>query len=140
MTAALIRDHLEHIHNLVVVDIKYIQGNAFIATNSVHNAMFARSCMMSRTTYRGMRIEFSPDECAQPPPRVEITSKVEPKLAGKATTSLPNRFQMLSVDGAEDSNESEDDDDDDDAGARVVPDYQGIGSGSLGYKGPGIAV
>lgn len=43
-----IRDDLEHIHNLVVIKVEFIGGSCYIKTNSVHNAMFARSCMMSR--------------------------------------------------------------------------------------------
>lgn len=43
-----IRDDLEHIHNLVVIKVDFIGGSCYIKTNSVHNAMFARSCMMSR--------------------------------------------------------------------------------------------
>lgn len=47
-TAKSIRDDLEHIHNLVVVNIRFEGKNAYIATNSVHNAMFVRTCIMSR--------------------------------------------------------------------------------------------
>jgi hypothetical protein len=138
VTAALIRDHLEHIHNLIVIDVKFSQGNVFIGTNSVHNAMFARSCMMSRNTYRGMKIEFCPDECAQPLPRIEKVPKFKPKSSAKAMAPLPNRFQMLSMDGSEDSNDAEDDDDE--AGVSMATNYQAINSGNLDYKRQGIAV
>lgn len=47
-TEERIRDHLEHIHNLVVIKIDFIGSSCYIQTNSVHNAMFARTCMMSR--------------------------------------------------------------------------------------------
>lgn len=47
-TAAIIRDDLEHIHNLVVIKIEFIGSSCHIKTNSIHNAMFARTCMMSR--------------------------------------------------------------------------------------------
>lgn len=43
-----IRDDLEHIHNLIVIKIEFLGGSCHIKTNSVHNAMFARTCMMSR--------------------------------------------------------------------------------------------
>lgn len=43
-----IKDDLEHIHNLVVIKVEFLGGSCYIKTNSVHNAMFARSCMMSR--------------------------------------------------------------------------------------------
>ncbi|PYH47553.1 RNA-binding protein [Aspergillus saccharolyticus JOP 1030-1] len=64
VTEWVIRKDLEHIHNLIVISVKFSNGNAYISTNSVHNALFARSCMMSRLTYKGMKIGFSPDECA----------------------------------------------------------------------------
>jgi hypothetical protein len=47
-TEEAIRDDLEHIHNLVVISINFAGGDCYIRTNSVHNAMFARTCMMSR--------------------------------------------------------------------------------------------
>jgi hypothetical protein len=78
LTANQIRDHLDHIHNLVVsqqarssikttqrsymdsqvLDIYFRGGDAFISTNSIHNALFARTCMMSRTGYKGLRIDW----------------------------------------------------------------------------------
>jgi hypothetical protein len=48
-TEEAIRDDLEHIHNLVVIKVAFSGNNAYISTNSVHNAMFARTCMMSRS-------------------------------------------------------------------------------------------
>lgn len=47
-TEEAIREDLEHIHNLVVIKVRFSGQNAYISTNSVHNAMFARTCMMSR--------------------------------------------------------------------------------------------
>jgi hypothetical protein len=47
-TEEAIRDDLEHIHNLVVIKVTFNGQNAYIQTNSVHNALFARTCMMSR--------------------------------------------------------------------------------------------
>jgi hypothetical protein len=43
-----IREDLEHIHNLVVIKVTLQGPDAHISTNSVHNALFARTCMMSR--------------------------------------------------------------------------------------------
>ncbi|OKL57089.1 hypothetical protein UA08_07570 [Talaromyces atroroseus] len=104
ITAKLIREHLEHIHNLVVLDIRfdYAQSVAHIYTNSVHNAMFARSCMKSRAAYRGMRIEFADDECAREY-QEDVVSKVKTRRQRQGgdstlTSSMPmNRFEMLSV-------------------------------------------
>jgi len=48
-TEEAIREDLEHIHNLVVIKVTFNGPDAHISTNSVHNAMFARTCMMSRT-------------------------------------------------------------------------------------------
>ncbi|KAL1986854.1 hypothetical protein VTN96DRAFT_5507 [Rasamsonia emersonii] len=137
ISASLIREHLEHIHNLIVIDIKFGQGNAYISTNSVHNAMFARSCMMSRTTYRGMRIEFSPDECAQPFPKVPKTPpKNEPKASSKTASYAPNRFQMLSVDGSE----SSDDSDNDDVEVGMPINYRPLDGGNINWRHHSIAV
>jgi hypothetical protein len=47
-TAEGIREDLDHIHNLVVIDIQFIGGSCYIKLNSVHNAIYAKQCMMSR--------------------------------------------------------------------------------------------
>ncbi|PWY84626.1 hypothetical protein BO94DRAFT_536204 [Aspergillus sclerotioniger CBS 115572] len=99
VTEWVIRKDLEHIHNLIVIAVKFKNGNAYISTNSVHNALFARSCMMSRFMYKGMKIGFYADECMESPAKI---AKKEPQVPSKKTTSVPNRFQLLSLDGVED--------------------------------------
>ncbi|EGE78564.1 hypothetical protein BDBG_07091 [Blastomyces gilchristii SLH14081] len=104
LTESKIRDDLEHIHNLVVIDITFDKGNAYISTNSVHNALFARTCMMSRLAYKGMKIEYYPDECADPLPKVQyVPKKVAPQPPARKPAPMTNRFQMLNMDGANDS-------------------------------------
>ncbi|CAN9182892.1 unnamed protein product [Alternaria alternata] len=58
VTTDQIRDQLDHIHNLIVVDVYFRNGDAYVSTNSIHNALFARTCMMSRSIYKGTRIEY----------------------------------------------------------------------------------
>ena len=108
VTEQRIRDDLEHIHNLVVVEFAFLNKDALVSLNSVHNALFARTCLMSRGRYKGLRIEFSPDECAQPLPSSPQQKKVTMKPAPKKTNNMVNRFQMLNMDGAEDGNNSSD--------------------------------
>ncbi|KAK2747829.1 hypothetical protein FQN55_004705 [Onygenales sp. PD_40] len=107
LTEARIRDDLEHIHNLIVIDITHDRGNVYISTNSVHNALFARTCMMSRLTYKGMKIEYYPDECAAPLPKMQYASKKVAPVPVKKLDPMANRFQMLNMDGAEDSEEED---------------------------------
>lgn len=108
ITEGLIRRDLDHIHNLIVVAVKFKNGNAYISTNSVHNALFARSCMMSRLTYKGMRIGFYPDECNQPLAKIPTGPKKDAQAGVKKPAGIPNRFQLLSLDGGdEDSDGSE---------------------------------
>jgi hypothetical protein len=102
ITESLIRRDLEHIHNLIVITVKFKQGNAYISTNSVHNTLFARSCMMSRGTYKGMRIGFYPDECAGILSKLSSGPKREVQPASKKSLSASNRFQLLSLDGSGD--------------------------------------
>lgn len=113
---AKIREHMEHIHKLDIVHIETRGTDVFIYTNSVHNALFARTCMMSRKPYKGLRIEFSEDECAAPllvnqarevprqgfvaaPPRKD-------KVAG-------NLYELLSLDGEDEDRPPGREDDDD---------------------------
>jgi len=43
-----IREDLDHIANLVVIKTEFTGGNCYISLNSVHTAIYARTCMMSR--------------------------------------------------------------------------------------------
>ncbi|KAK8170721.1 hypothetical protein BC567DRAFT_164548, partial [Phyllosticta citribraziliensis] len=62
-----IRDDMEHIHNLFIVNIKSCGHDIFVECSSILAAEFARTCMMSRIPYRDFRIENFPDGCAQDP-------------------------------------------------------------------------
>lgn len=107
ITEELIRKQLDHIHNLVVISVSFEKGDAYISLNSINNSLFARTCMMSRVTYKGMKIEWFPDECAQPLPEIKYAPKKE-NLAPpqpQTFTSAMNRFQMLNIDTGDDSEE-----------------------------------
>ena len=112
ITEERIRDHLDHIHNIVVISVSFENGDAYISLNSINNSLFARTCMMSRLTYKGMKIEWYPDECSQPLPKIQHAPKKEnlPPPQPKKFTSAMNRFQMLNMDndGTEDSSEETD--------------------------------
>ncbi|KAI9738118.1 MAG: hypothetical protein M1818_005546 [Claussenomyces sp. TS43310] len=107
-TEESIRDHLEHIHNLVVIKISSDGQDVHISTNSVHNAVTARACMLSRAGYKGLKIEWDEDECAAPiktpSPKISHERDVPTK---KQNSSLKNRFALLSVDGADPQSQSE---------------------------------
>ncbi|CAK4031894.1 hypothetical protein DOTSEDRAFT_156730 [Lecanosticta acicola] len=111
LTEASIREDMEHIHNLVIIDVTFKNGNAYVSTNSVHNALFARTCMMSRNTYKGCKIEFYPDECDVPLPARAQLPKPIPREPTKKHISLVNRFGMLDIDGSDSGEENRDPDD-----------------------------
>ncbi|KAJ2984574.1 hypothetical protein NUW58_g5990 [Xylaria curta] len=106
-----VRDDLEHIHNLIVVKVEFVGGSCYIKTNSVNNAMFARTCMMSRAKYKGSKIEWDVDECEQPFEMVQktLTKSLPQRVPSIKThvTNTRNRFDMLRVDD-DDNNESDD--------------------------------
>lgn len=100
------REDLDHIHNLVIIDISYQKEDMHISLNSIHNAIFARTCMLSRLTYKGSKIEWSPDECSSPLPKQPLLPKKENAAqqarginTGNKTKTGNNRFQMLNMDG-----------------------------------------
>ena len=108
ITEDRIREDLEHIHNLVIVDLMFNNQEALVSLNSVHNALFARTCLMSRAKYKGLKIDFYPDECAQPLPVIQRTPKTtNAKPALKEKNSMVNRFQLLNMDGTEDGSSSD---------------------------------
>lgn len=117
MTEQQIRDDMEHIHNLIVIDVVFRSGSAYVSMNSVHNALFARTCMMSRSTYKGCKIEFYRDECDVPLPAKTFVPKTVGVERMKKAAPVSNRFDMLNMDGSEGSSDEENrtpsDDDDD---------------------------
>lgn len=68
ITEAVIRRDLHHIHNLAVISVRFDSGSVYISTNCVTGALFAKTCLMSRSFYQGLWIGFYPDECAEPLP------------------------------------------------------------------------
>jgi hypothetical protein len=106
-----IRDHLEHIHNLVVLDVAFRNNDVYISTNSVHNALFARTCMMSRTLYKGLRIEWYPDECAAPLPKSRQSSYTNTAPQQKQQQTRAPRANLyaalLDMDDTENTSEEE---------------------------------
>lgn len=95
MTEDQIRDDMEHIHNLIIIDITFQGKHAYVSTTSIHTALFARTCMMSRTAYRGCKVEFYPDECDVPLPARSQVSKGIPQEPVKNHIAPANRFDML---------------------------------------------
>ena len=67
--------------------------------------------MMSRGAYKGTRIEWYPDECAQPLPKMQYLPKKESAaLLPKQQNSTVNRFHMLNIDSTEDGSDEDGDD------------------------------
>ncbi|KAI6830003.1 hypothetical protein KC365_g9018 [Hortaea werneckii] len=109
LTAAQIRADLDHINNLVIIDISFrcpfsaaagtVGGDdAYVETNAVHNALFARTCMMSRTGYKGCRIEFFPDQCAGVPlPVPAVFSRSRGRGVGELDHSQSQSQSQLQV-------------------------------------------
>lgn len=119
LTEQGIRDDMEHIHNLVVISVTFNKGDIFISTNSVHNSLFARTCMMSRALYKGLKIDWYPDECALPIPRGQNrvpsqpqTQQHQPKTKQQQASST-NLYALLG--GLDDDEDSESDDDEDES-------------------------
>ncbi|KAM0334044.1 hypothetical protein ACHAQA_001064 [Verticillium albo-atrum] len=108
VTEESIRDDLEHIHNLAVVRVTFDGGSCFIQTNSVNNAIFARTCMMSRYKYKGSKIEWDTDACEAP---LETFGSRKDQLddppAKRALDPTANRFQLLGLDGTNDETDED---------------------------------
>lgn len=101
MTEESIREDLEHIYRLEVVSVRFEFGHAWVSLNSVQQAVTARSCMSSRFKYKGTRIEFYPDECAELlPPYVKRQPQSQPTIlrSKRSAYNFNNRFATLTVD------------------------------------------
>lgn len=101
MTEESIREDLDHIYRLEVVSCHFQFGHAWISLNSVQQAVTARSCMGSRFKYKGCRIEFYPDSCAEPlPPYIKRHPQAPPATdrSKKQMYHSNNRFATLTID------------------------------------------
>ncbi|KAK7548250.1 hypothetical protein BKA81DRAFT_225042 [Phyllosticta paracitricarpa] len=87
-----IRDDMEHIHNLVIVNIKSCSHDIFVECSSILAAEFARTCMMSRIPYRDFKIESFPDGCAQ-----HLVTRQKFTVSPAKSKSLPRRNNIYSV-------------------------------------------
>nr|POF18557.1 rna-binding protein mrn1 [Quercus suber] len=108
LTEPQIRADMEHIHNLVIIKVTLSKGTAIVSTNSVHNALFSRTCMLSRTTYKGCKIEFCPDECDVPLPARTLSSRAPAKTSAWKKDTVTNRFGLLDMDDHFENSEVED--------------------------------
>lgn len=98
LTEAVIRRDLRHIHNLAVISVKVEKDTIYISTNCVGGALFAKTCLISRTLYRGLWIGFYPDECAEPLPLFPSPQHVAAAritAAAKAKGPRYNPFALL---------------------------------------------
>lgn len=95
VTEEQIRDHLDHIHNLVVIDVYFQGGDAYISTNSIRNALFARTCMMSRSVYKGARIDWASDDCAATIPHPPMRSHPSVMRIPSSPFSTTNGYALL---------------------------------------------
>ncbi|KAK3068751.1 hypothetical protein LTR53_013435, partial [Teratosphaeriaceae sp. CCFEE 6253] len=109
LTETRIREDMEHIHNLVVIGVAYRGDDAHVSTNSVHNALFARTCMLSRAAYKGCKVEFARDGCDAPlpVPVSKTTAPPLPQASRKKKAPFANRFDVIGMDGEDDSSDEE---------------------------------
>jgi hypothetical protein len=115
LTEQRIREDMEHISHLVIIDIKFRKADAYIYTNSIGYATFARTCMMSRVEYKGCKVWFFDDECDVALPQRMAKSFVPPSMAAKQKSQkpvLPNRFGLLNAEGTEAGSDEENQDPD----------------------------
>jgi len=139
ITPDLIRADMEHISRLVIVEITVRGADIYVSTNSVHAAMFMKTCMMSRRPYNRFRIDWFADECEGPLPSITAaapatapalgtdrasngagtkswatkttkTSAMAKKGGAREVTKTRNMFEVLALDGEGDGQCGDEDD------------------------------
>ncbi|KAF8427873.1 hypothetical protein EV426DRAFT_529147 [Tirmania nivea] len=135
LTEERIREDLDHIHNLHVEKIEMEGGSVLVNLNSVCVALFARTCLMSRSSYKGVKIEFTADECAERLPTPERKNFERKKVQEKAAPK--NRFDILTMaEEGEDENGEEEEEEEvlsDDATEKEESPVPHANGGSNGY-------
>lgn len=107
----MIREDMEHIHNLVILDVK-LQGNDVIVyTNSIQLLGYARTCMMSRMPYKNLKMDYHEDDCAAPLPqrvRPNFFNAVQPTPQSRLRLQeSANLFDILNAEGTEDDGDGD---------------------------------
>ncbi|KAK4993130.1 hypothetical protein LTR50_000616 [Elasticomyces elasticus] len=108
LTEQNIRDDMEHIKNLVIISVAFRMGDIYVSTNSVHNALYARTCMTSRGGgYKGCQFGWYPDECDVPLPAARHHTQKEnvASVPARSSMSMVNRYNMLNLEGTEDGSD-----------------------------------
>lgn len=106
ITESTIRRDLEHIYRLEVVEVVAHSGDVYISLNAVHHALTAKNCLASQLRYKGTKIEFYDDECAQDLPKPTFNRvPTGPLIPPKKNNSMSNRFEMLFGDDSGSSDE-----------------------------------
>lgn len=105
ITPGSICEDLEHIHQLKIVNITAMNDGILVSLNSISHAITARTCMSSRFKYKGTRIEFAPDECNEALPQHNVEESRILKNQHVKPSMGQNRFEMLTVDDAEDEDD-----------------------------------
>lgn len=114
LTEERIREDLDHIHNLHVEKIEIQEGSIVVNLNSVCVALFARTCLMSRSSYKGVKIEFAVDECAGKLPAPKRKNIEREKV--KEKVSPQNRFDVLATSWGDDDQDEDQENESDDGG------------------------
>ena len=89
---------------------------------------------MSRATYKGMKIDWYPDECALPLPKQQWVPQKEstPQPIKRPNTAV-NRFQMLNMDGTEDGSDDEIEEEEEDSSIMFT---EGLSTMNLNHRSP----
>lgn len=106
-------DSVKHIHNLVISAVVWKGHDLYVSTNSIDKATFARNCMLSRLQYKGLKIEWYSDECAEPLPKAEARPMPISRASAPVAkpVAVPNRFDLLSLGDDNDSSKASEADD-----------------------------
>ena len=109
---------VDHIFKLVVVDLWFKRGNAYISLNSINKASTARTCLSSRTEYQISRIDHFADECSQFNQNLTLGHRSLANVSNRFNegsrddmTKPTNRFEILSAAKSQESQEDRKEDD-----------------------------
>ena len=138
ITPEVLSADLEHIANLHIEYLTHKGRMIVCSLNSVSAALFARTCLRSRASYKGVVIEFGVDDCAlrKIPDDVEEVGEIQEFDGAQRTVKRGkmlrgNRFTALQLvdDGGEEG--GEDDGDNETIGEMSWADSMSTGSTSF---------
>lgn len=104
LTADVVKEDLDHIHQLEVIEVKVEKGHFWLQLNSIQHAITAKNCLLSQLRYQGSRIEYFADQCSEQLPSPKVIQRrwsEKQHVPNDVPQFYNNPFELLSQESSD---------------------------------------